>query len=78
MPGLRFHDYRHTTITELLTNPNVSIQTTKAIAGHVRQRMVDRYSHIHLEAKRSAVEALSTPQPQTQTHDAIDATSLPV
>ena len=36
------------------------MQTTKSIAGHVSQRMVDRYAHIRLEAKRSALEALST------------------
>ncbi len=35
------------------------MQTTKSIAGHVSQRMVNRYAHIGLEAKRSAVEALS-------------------
>lgn len=74
LPGLRFHDIRHTTITELLTNPSVSIQTTKSIAGHVSQRMVDRYSHIQLEAKRNAVEALSTPRPQVEVSDTIDAT----
>ena len=55
LPGLRFHDLRHTAITQLLSNPRVSIQTTKAIAGHVSQRMIDRYSHIHLETKRNAV-----------------------
>lgn len=66
LSGLRFHDCRHTTITDLLTNPNVSIQTTKAIAGHVSQRMVDRYSHIRLEAKRSAVEALTTQPPRVE------------
>lgn len=59
LPGLRFHDCRHTTITQLLTNPNVSIQTAKSIAGNVSQRMVDRYAPIHLDAKRTAVEALS-------------------
>jgi integrase len=77
LAGFRFHDCRHTTITELLTNPSVSIQTTKAIAGHVSQRMVDRYSHIRLEAKRSAVEALST-QPHGENAHAIDATELSV
>jgi integrase len=59
LPGLRFHDLRHHAITELLTNPSISVQTTKSIAGHVSQRMVERYAHIRLEAKRSALEALS-------------------
>ncbi len=30
-----------------------------AIAGHVSRRMLERYSHIRLEAKRNALEALS-------------------
>jgi len=59
LSGLRFHDLRHHAITELLTNPNISIQTTKSIAGHVSQRMVDRYAHIRLDAKRKALESLS-------------------
>ena len=59
LTGLGFRDLRHHAITELLANPNVSVQTTKSIAGHVSQRMIDRYAHIRLEAKRSALEALS-------------------
>ena len=50
---------RFSCVEELLTNPSVSVQTTKSIAGHVSQRMVDRYAHIRLEAKRSALEALT-------------------
>jgi hypothetical protein len=47
-------------------------------AGHVSQRMVDRYAHIHLDAKRSAVEALSLP-PQTGTAgETITAAELPM
>ena len=49
------NDLRDTAITQLLTNPNVSIQTAKAIAGHVSKRMIDRYSHIHLKDRRNAV-----------------------
>lgn len=56
---VRFHDLRHDAISRLLTNPNVSIQTAKSIAGHVSQRMVDRYAHIQLRDKRNALEGLS-------------------
>lgn len=78
LKGLRFHDCRHSAITSLLTNPNVSIQTTKSIAGYVSQKMVDRYAHIGLASKCSAVaEALST-QPHCQPDDAIDATEMTV
>ncbi len=55
MPGLRFHDLRHHSITELLSNPNVSEQTVRAIAGHVSKRMLDRYSHIRLSDRAAAI-----------------------
>ena len=58
LPGLRFHDLRHHCITEMGEN-GVPEQTIKAIAGHVSQRMLDRYSHHRLEAKRRALEGLS-------------------
>jgi len=58
LSGLRFHDLRHHSITELAES-GASEQTIKALAGHVSQRMLDRYSHIRLEAKRTALEALS-------------------
>jgi integrase len=59
LAGLRFHDLRHHSITELAES-GASEQTIKAIAGHVSERMLARYSHIRLEAKRNALEALST------------------
>lgn len=59
LTGLRFHDLRHHSITELAES-GASEQTIKAIAGHVSQRMLDRYSHIRLEAKRVALESLVT------------------
>ena len=58
LPGLRFHDLRHHLITELCES-GASQQTMKSMAGHVSQRMLDRYSHIRLDAKRQALEALA-------------------
>ena len=55
LPGLRFHDMRHQLITEL-GESGASDQIIMAIAGHVSRRMLDRYSHIRLEAKRQALE----------------------
>jgi integrase len=57
LPGLRFHDLRHTLITELAetSTPDMVIQS---IAGHVTKKMLDRYSHIRLAAKRKALEAV--------------------
>jgi hypothetical protein len=34
-----------------------------AIAGHISRGMLERYSHIRLEAKRNALEALSLKNP---------------
>ena len=56
--GLRFHDLRHHAITELAESL-ASDQTIMAIAGHVSREMLEHYSHVRLEAKRRAVEALS-------------------
>ena len=55
-----FHDLRHTCISRLAEGQN-SDQAIMAIAGHVSRRMMERYSHIGMEAKRKAVEALSRP-----------------
>ena len=58
LPGLRFHDLRHHAITELAESLT-SDAVTKSIAGHVSQRMLDHYSHVRIEAKRKALDALS-------------------
>jgi len=31
-----------------------------AIAGHLSKRMLERYSHIRMEAKRKALDAIAT------------------
>ena len=60
MAGLhyRWHDCRHTFITRLAENPNVSEQTIMALAGHVSKAMLARYSHIRVAAKQAAIAAL--------------------
>ena len=58
LPGFRFHDLRHCAITSLAES-GASDSTIMAIAGHVSRRMLERYSHVRMEAKRSAVECLS-------------------
>jgi len=58
LAGLRFHDLRHHAITELAESL-ASDQTVMAIAGHVSPRMLAHYSHVRLEAKRKALDALS-------------------
>ena len=59
LPGFRFHDLRHCAITQLAEN-GASDSTIMAIAGHVSKRMLERYSHVRMEAKRTALDALST------------------
>jgi hypothetical protein len=49
---------RHTFISRLAENPNVSEQTIRAIAGHVSRQMLERYSHIRSQAKQAAIQAL--------------------
>ncbi len=57
LPGLRFHDLRHHSITRL-GEAGVPEQTLMAIAGHLSRRMLEHYPHIRIEAKRAAVAAL--------------------
>jgi len=56
--GLRFHDLRHHAIIEL-AETLASDQTIMSIAGHVSLRMLAHYSHVRLDAKRKALDALS-------------------
>jgi integrase len=57
---VRFHDLRHTCITKLAES-QATDQTLTAIAGHVSRRMIEHYSHIRMEAKRAAVDAIAKP-----------------
>jgi integrase len=61
------YSFRHHAITKLLETPNISEETAESIAGHISQRIKKRYSHVRLEAKRAAVEALDriAPKPVT-------------
>ena len=51
----RWHDARHTLITELAES-GAGDQTIMDIAGHVSRQMLTRYSHIRTQAKRNALE----------------------
>jgi integrase len=53
----RIHDLRHHFISALAQTqtPDATIQ---AISGHLSRKMLELYSHVRLEAKRRAVEAL--------------------
>jgi integrase len=58
LPGFRFHDLRHCAITSLAES-GAADSTIMAIAGHVSRKMLERYSHVRMEAKRTAMDCLS-------------------
>ena len=58
----RWHDNRHTLITDLAES-GAGDQTIMDIAGHVSKQMLKHYSHIRMEAKRRALEAIVTGRP---------------
>jgi integrase len=53
----RWHDNRHTFITELAES-GVPDEVIRDLAGHVSKQMLRHYSHIRMEAKRKALEGL--------------------
>jgi integrase len=54
----RWQDNRHTLITDLAES-GASDQTIMDIAGHVSKQMLKHYSHIRMEAKRTALESIA-------------------
>jgi hypothetical protein len=44
-----------------------------ALMGHVSRAMVERYSHVRMDAMRKAVEALSLEKPKAPTEDSVQA-----
>ena len=56
--GFRFHDLRHQAITELAES-KASDSTIMSIAGHVSPKMLAHYSHVRMDAKRNALDALT-------------------
>jgi integrase len=68
---LRFHDLRHTCITKLAES-QASEQTLMAIAGHVSRSMIEHYSHIRMEAKRAALDAIAARASQALTGESVN------
>jgi len=69
----RWHDNRHTLITDLAES-GAGDEMIRNIAGHVSRQMLKHYSHIRMEAKRKALEAIVT-KPDLQ--DAANDASVP-
>jgi integrase len=53
----RWHDNRHTLITDLAES-GAGDETIRDIAGHVSKQMLKHYFHIRMEAKRTALESI--------------------
>ncbi len=72
----RFHDLRHQAITEL-AEAGAPDATLMALAGHMSREMLEHYSHVRMEAKRKAIEMLSSglvkPVPAEEQKPAPDA-----
>ena len=63
LPGLRFHDLRHTVVTDLLEagEPGHVIQ---AVTGQLSKKMLEHYSHQQLKSKGGQLSiAVSQKQP---------------
>jgi integrase-like protein len=70
----RMHDSRHTLITEL-SESGAGDQTIMDIAGHVSRQMLKHYSHIRMQAKRDALQAIGESQKRAQ--DAVNSDAKP-
>jgi integrase len=57
----RWHDNRHTLVTELAES-GAGDEVIMSIAGHVSRAMLSRYSHVRMEAKRMALDAIAARQ----------------
>lgn len=62
LPGLRFHDLRHTAIS-WLAQAGVDPQRLRAIGGWSTMAMVERYSHLNIENLRGAMDLLPDIKP---------------
>jgi integrase len=61
LPGLRFHDLRHTVVTRLLEAGEPD-HVVESITGHLSRRMLEHYSHIRLQAKKGRLIDSAKPQ----------------
>ncbi|MGH9439670.1 MAG: tyrosine-type recombinase/integrase, partial [Terriglobia bacterium] len=67
LPGLRYHDLRHSAATKMLEN-GVPMPTVAHILGWSAStaiRMAKRYGHIRPDAQRRALESIATPMPDS-------------
>src|SRR5205823_3334441 len=65
----RLYDARHTFVTRLAENSAVSEETIRQLAGHVSPRMLGRYAHIRVQARRAAIATLERVEDSAETED---------
>ncbi|MET0212811.1 MAG: hypothetical protein ABW292_07410, partial [Vicinamibacterales bacterium] len=63
----RYRHKRHTVITEL-AEMGVADHVLESVSGHLSRRMLEHYSHIRIDAKRQALDALDAARRST-THN---------
>lgn len=68
----RFYDARHSFVTKLATNPAISEETIRQLAGHVSPRMLGRYAHIRAQARRDAIATLEAVRSPADAEISID------
>jgi integrase len=71
----RWHDNRHTLVTDLAEG-GAGDETIRNIAGHVSKQMLKHYSHIRMEAKRKALEAIVPPPALSKAGNSESASSI--
>jgi len=52
----RFHDLRHTFVSNLIVGEKEDFATVMALSGHKDISMLKRYSHTQEQAKRAAIQ----------------------
>ena len=57
MPTTRFHDLRHS-CASLLVNMGERLEVIRDILGHTTVKTTERYSHLHTDAQRGALDKL--------------------
>src|SRR5215467_4268456 len=72
----RWHDNRHTLVTELAES-GACDEVIMSIAGHVSRAMLSRYSHVRIEAKRRALDEIAARQKAADEKRVSDAEETP-
>lgn len=56
--SVRFHDLRHTFVSNLIVGEKEDFRTVMELSGHKDTSMLKRYSHTQKDAKKAAIEKL--------------------